>query len=128
MRPTKYSQRMFDEAQDYIDNYSRHGHAIPSAVGLCKVLGVSRSTIYKWGDEYEAFSDVLDALHERQELVVVNKSITGDYNSTISKLILTKHGYSDGTDSDVNFNGQLAIGELSRSEAKAISDELESEC
>ena len=31
----------------------------------------------------------------KQEMNIVKNSITGDYNSTISKVMLTKHGYSD---------------------------------
>ena len=37
---------------------------------------------------------------KKQEKDLINKGLTGDFNSTITKLILTKHGYSDKQDID----------------------------
>ena len=47
------------------------------------------------------FSNIFEKLMSEQEKVLVNKGLTGDYNSTIAKLILTKHGYSDKQDIDL---------------------------
>jgi len=98
-RPTDYTQDIANKAWEYVDNYENHGHAIPSVVGLCKVLKRGKSTIYDWAqDEEKEFSDILAAINENQELVTFNKSLTGDYNPTIAKLLLGKHGYHDKQD------------------------------
>ena len=76
-------------------------------VGLCSFIERSKSIIYDWEkDETKQFSDILKAIKEIQCLELFNKSLTGDYNATMSKLMLTKHGYSDKLDSDVTSGGK----------------------
>ena len=95
-RPTDYSQAMLDAAEEYIINYKEiHGDAIPSIAGLACVLGVSKSTVYLWRDNHPKFSDTLSRILTWQERDTINGGITGEFNSTISKLVLANHGYSD---------------------------------
>ena len=95
-RSTEYTDEVVEIGKDYIQNYETYGDAIPSVVGLCKAIKRSRSTIYKWADEQGGeFSDMLREINELQHQVVINKGITGEFNSTIAKLVLSKHGYSD---------------------------------
>jgi hypothetical protein len=94
-RPKTLTGEVKQHAQDYIDNFDSYGHAIPSVVGLCSVINRSRQTLYNWANTDDDFLDILEAINERQELVTLNKSITGEYNATIAKLLLGKHGYSD---------------------------------
>jgi|TARA_R110000751_G_scaffold79333_1_gene159951 hypothetical protein len=102
-RPTDWSEAVEDDAWAYVDNYEDHGHAFPSIVGLCKVLNRGKSTIYKWaGDDDKQFRDILDAIKENQELVTFNKAMTNDFNATIAKLLLGKHGYHDKQDSTLS--------------------------
>lgn len=98
-RPTDYTEEVVSAAREYIDNFQEHGQSIPSVVGLCKVINRARSTVYLWAeDEDKEFSDILGQIAERQELELASKGLTGDFNATITKLMLTKHGYSDKTD------------------------------
>lgn len=98
-RPTRYTKALVAKAWDYVDNFEKHGHAIPSVVGLCKVLNRGKSTVYDWAkDPNKEFSDILEAINENQELVTFNKSLKGEYNASIAKLLLGKHGYHDKTD------------------------------
>lgn len=98
-RPTTWSLELEAESWEYVDNFADHGHAVPSVVGLCKVIGRSRECVYNWAkDPAKGFSDILSAINENQELVTFNKSLTGDYNATIAKLLLGKHGYHDKQD------------------------------
>ena len=102
-RPTDYNQEIVDKAWAYVDGFADHGHAVPSVVGLCKVLNRSRSTVYNWAeDKDKEFMDILAAINENQELVTFNKSLTGEYNSAIAKLLLGKHGYSDKSDQTIS--------------------------
>jgi hypothetical protein len=118
-RPTEWSEELETKAWLYVEEYSDiHGHAFPSVVGLCKVIERGKSTIYDWvRDKKGQFSDIVEAINEEQELVTFNKSMTGDYNSTMAKLLLTKHGYSDkqdnthsGGDKPIEVSGVQFVG------------------
>lgn len=101
-RPTKWTKKLQNKAWDYVKGEwesKEVGHAVPSVVGLCKYLDRGKSTIYDWAkDEKKEFSDILEAIKENQELIVFNKSLKGEYNATIAKLLLGKHGYHDKQD------------------------------
>ena len=97
-RPTKWSEELEEKALHYIENFNteEYGDAIPSIVGLAVALNVAKSTIYEWGaEERGIFPDILEACNTNQERTLVNGGITGAFNPTIVKLILTKHGYQD---------------------------------
>ena len=101
-RPTEYNDEVVAKAWEYIDNYETYGHAIPSLVGLCKVLNRGKSTLYDWAkDPEKEFSDILEAINENQELVTFNAALRGDYNASIAKLLLGKHGYHDKQDQTI---------------------------
>lgn len=98
-RPTDYTDEIARQAWEYVEKFEEHGHAVPSVVGLCKVINRARSTIYQWAEDKEnQFADILQAINENQELVTFNKALKGDYNATIAKLLLGKHGYHDKSD------------------------------
>jgi len=99
-RPTDYNEEVLATAQAYLTDYENHGHAIPSVAGLAKVLKKSRDTLYDWAkhkDKVE-FSDILRQIVSDQELVLLNKGLTGAFNAQITKLVLGKHGYTDKQD------------------------------
>ena len=112
-RPTSWSKELEDKAWEYVNGGWREaGHAVPMVVGLCVYIERSKSIIYDWEkDESKQFSDILKEIKSAQELELFNKSLTGDYNPTMSKLLLTKHGYSDKVDSDVTSGGKTIKNE-----------------
>ena len=71
---------------------------LPSIEGLARYLEVSRDTLYEWEKQYPEFSDILEAVRAEQADRLINNGLSGDYNPTITKLMLSKHGYSDKTD------------------------------
>lgn len=71
------------------------GDVIPSVAGLACYAGKRRNTIYDYASKNEEFSNILEAILALQENKLLNGSLAGNMNSTIAKLILTKHGYSD---------------------------------
>ena len=98
-RPTKYNDEMVEKARAYIESeYLSQADAIPSHPGMAKYLGVTRSTLYQWAEEHEDFSDTLEQLMDEQHRLTLSGGIRGDFNSTISKLVLNNHGYSDKVD------------------------------
>ena len=95
-RPTDYDPaRTPERAQAYIDAPRSETVRIPTLEGLAVFLNVSRSTIYEWADKYPEFSDILEQAMARQAQGLIENGLTGTYNSTITKLLLTKHGYVD---------------------------------
>lgn len=95
-RPTNLTDDVIEKARAYVDEYHKYGHAVPSVVGLCKVIGRARSTVYDWASQEDnEFSDILESINENQELVTFNQALLGEYNASIAKLLLGKHGYSD---------------------------------
>jgi hypothetical protein len=95
-RPTKMTPDVIKTAWQYIDNYAEYEHAFPSAIGLSDILNVRRSTLYEWGNKEDTeFPDILAKIQSRQELVLFQKSLSGEYNASIAKLALGKHGYHD---------------------------------
>ena len=93
-RPTKYSDEIQSQADDYVLTWSEKD-AVPSRVGLCCRLGIAKHTSYEWEKLYPQFSATLAAVDTLQEHTAVNKGITGEFNSTIVKLVLANHGYSE---------------------------------
>lgn len=100
-RPTECTEELIAKAREYLSddwqvNYLSHDHAIPSIVGMCRVLNRARSAIYRWAeDENNEFKDILEESKEFQELVVLNGTLKGDLNAQIGKLVLGKHGYHE---------------------------------
>ena len=94
-RPTKLTDELLAKAEDYVDNYESYGDPVPTVVGLALEIGVSRSTCYLWAQEDERFSDIFTRAEETQERGLVRGGLEGKYNPAITKMMLTKHGYSD---------------------------------
>lgn len=97
-RPTDYSDKVLDQTREYIDLCEDEDKKvkIPTIEGLAVHLGVNKSTVYLWRKLHTPFSDLIEDLLARQGDRLVNKGLSGDYNPTIAKVLLTKHGYREG--------------------------------
>ena len=94
-RPSKW-QDCIEPAWNYVNGgFQQENDVFPSVAGLAVALGVSRESIHAWARENPEFSDIVKALMEKQEKMLKNGGILGEYNASITKLLLTKHGYSD---------------------------------
>lgn len=133
-RPTKYTEELLAIAREYPFNFNtEHDHSFPSIVGLAKVIRVNSDTIYDWAKQSEKkeFSDILKDIMDYQHLELMEGGISGKFNPTISKLILTKHGHSEK--SEVSSNNKSTIEHsgsvtVTTEEAKQISQALNDEC
>jgi hypothetical protein len=93
---------MQEAANRYLlEGYKDNEGVIPSVAGLACYLGVSRSTIYEWRDNFPDFSDTLQAIDAKQEHLALNGGMANKFNATIAKLVLANHGYSDRTQTDL---------------------------
>lgn len=135
-RPTIYNEEILTKTKEYIDSCTdiivdvsidpnkpiyKTKVNIPTIEGLAYHLGINKDTIYTWRKEKSEFSDLIEELLAKQAKELVNKGLSGDYNSTIAKVLLTKHGYREGIDATTD---DKPIGEQSpESKAKALAFE-----
>ena len=103
-RPTKYNKEILAKANTYLTSWEEEGDMIPSVEALAGYLEVSRKTLYNWGDKEPAFLHMLEEVNRLQAKTLVNKGLSGDFNAAITKLVLTKHNYSDKQDQQVTHN------------------------
>jgi len=111
-RPTDYTDDMLEKARAYVDGgWRAEGHKYPSIIGLRKVLNRSRSTLYNWmaDPEKAEFLDITDDLMDEQQLELTDNGLDGTFNAAITKLMLTKHGYSDKQELSGNEGGPIQL-------------------
>jgi len=99
-RPTKYNDEIQAKAERYVFEWQAIGDVIPSRVGLCCWLAICKQTSYEW-EKHPQFLDTLRAVDTLQEYIALNKGIIGEFNATLTKLILANHGYSDKQQTDL---------------------------
>jgi hypothetical protein len=103
-RPTDYTEALLEKADEYINNCPDSTYSV---VGLCSFIGIAKCTAYRWVAEgNKGFEDVLNRVNEKQEMQLIENGLSGAYNSTITKMMLTKHGYSDKIEQDVTSGGK----------------------
>ena len=106
-RPTDLDDELIKRAMIYLcDGFKEVGEVVPTVAGLACFLGKNRSTMYEWSKRSVEFSDILDGIAVTQENILVNNGLTGAFNAPVTKMMLTKHGYSDKIEQDVTSNGQ----------------------
>lgn len=109
--PSKLNHELIAKANEYLyGGYELVGDVIPSLAGLACYLGIARSTIYEYEKINSEFSDIVEAILSLQENKLINKGLIGDFNASVTKLILTKHGYSDKQ--EIEHSGELGLIDL----------------
>ena len=99
-RPTDYNEEVQAKADAYVDGgFADAGDVVPSRAGLALELGLSRNTLTNW-EKHPAFLSTLERVAHLQERISLNGGLKGDLNSTIVKLLLANHGYSDKVQQD----------------------------
>jgi len=103
-RPTDYTPELLEKAKGYVNGKWRSaGDMIPSHAGLADYLGKGRRLLYSWAEQEDKqeFKHMLDDCMHKQERELVNKGLDGTFNSNITKLVLSKHGYADKTSTEL---------------------------
>ena len=121
-RPSKLTPELIEKAFDYIfvadqgepfgicAGYTTDGSVIPTIEGLALFLNISRETIYVWEKENDGFSDIVGNLRNQQASMLLNGGLSGKYNPTIAKLILSgKHGYIEKREEDITSKGEQVM-------------------
>jgi len=117
-RPTKYNEDVHEKIKTYlkenIDSYDKDRLKVnlPTVTGFALYLGVNKDTLYEWAGKYPIFSDSLNLIVQEQEKRLINSGLSGAYNPTIAKLILSSnHGYAENTknETDMNLSGGVIL-------------------
>lgn len=101
-RPTLYTKKLVEEAWKYVNGgWQEAGDPVPSVAGLACEIGVRRETCHAWAkDENKEFSNILAEIAAIQERSLLRGGLHGDFNPSITKMMMTKHGYSDRVEQD----------------------------
>jgi hypothetical protein len=102
-RPTLYTKKLVDAAWKYANGgWQEAGDPVPSVAGLACEIGVRRETCHAWAkDESKEFSNILGEIAAIQERYLLKGGLEGDFNPSITKMMMTKHGYSDRVEQDL---------------------------
>lgn len=85
-----------EHARSYLlGGWPLSGAEVPSLAGLACWFGVGRHTIRAWCDEDEDFAEVVEGIHAMQEVRLIDGGLNKSYDGSVTKLLLTRHGYSD---------------------------------
>lgn len=106
-RPSELPE-VLEKIKEYINGgWELVGDRIPQIAGAAIYCGKHKDSLYQYAKESEEFSDYLEIIMTYQENRLLNKGLDGTFNSTITKMLLTKHGYSDRLEQDINANVSL---------------------
>lgn len=99
-RPSELADCLVKAKEYLLGDYETFGDVVPSVAGLACYLGKSREAMYEYARNNEDFSDTLENIKTMQENKLINKGLTGEFNATITKLMLSNHGYSEKQEID----------------------------
>jgi len=96
-RPSDYTPEIVKKAWSYVDGgWEKVGDPVPSVAGLACEIGIRRETCHAWAkDQTKEFSNILSAIAEKQERQLLRGGLSNAFNASITKMMMTKHGYSD---------------------------------
>lgn len=97
-RPTIYNEEILEKAREYLNDKLPKGEYLHSIEGLSDCINIARSTIYDWAsqEEKQEFSDIVEQILNKQGKTLINEGLVGNFNQSITKVMLTKHGYREG--------------------------------
>jgi hypothetical protein len=123
-RPIEYKEEYILKADEYLESnkdiekkivkqannkkgYEMYDNKIvvnlPTIEGFALFIGVDKSTLYDWSSIYPEFSYSLEKIKTEQQKRLINCGLSGEYNSTIAKLILSSnHGMREKSDLTTN--------------------------
>lgn len=127
-RPVEYNEEIVVKAQAYLDECVDEQYQLlktdgdkstsyenkvrvklPTIEGLALYLKIHKDTVYAWEKTYPTFSDVIGELRQRQAQALINNGLSGDYNPTIAKVLLSKHGYKEEVKTEQQHTGEVTF-------------------
>lgn len=107
---TKEDEEIEREKKDGWYEYKLRAN-LPTIEGFARFIGVNKTSLYEWEKKHPKFSNALEEIRVEQKERLINYGLSGDYNSTIAKLILSSnHGMSDKQELDHTSKGERIEG------------------
>lgn len=112
-RPSKYSPDICKLVDSYLEDRTDGKEMgklkvkLPTVDDFARYISVSRASVFLWAETYPEFSDSLEKITAEQKKRLLNSGLSGEYNSTIAKLILSSnHGMAERVDQDLTTKGE----------------------
>lgn len=110
-RPSKYDVSFIDAVDKYLEENQDEERQVlkyesakwttwydtklvvklPTLEWFARYIGIAKSTLQEREKEHSEFSVALDKIREEQRQRLLNNWLSGDYNSTIAKLVLSSN-------------------------------------
>ena len=124
-RKTKYKKQYCQELIEYFDKpaYREHeqvfvgkdgrewskfeyiANDLPTIIGFCCKIGISKQTFYNWTDKHKPFFDAYTHIRDIQEAILIQNGLRGLYNSNFTTFIMKNNfGYKDKQDVELGGN------------------------
>ncbi len=119
-RPEKYKEEFINKVDEYLESrqdsdvdvvesendttgrvryIKKLTVKLPTIEGFALFIDVSEKSLYNWEKKYPVFLQALRKIKTEQQQRLLDKGLSGDYNSTIAKLILSSnHGMREKSD------------------------------
>lgn len=83
----------------------------PSIEGLALAMDITRETVYQWQKDADKseFADIVTKMLGMQAAYLTNNGLDSTFNASISKLILSKHGYIEETKTDSKVDQTVTV-------------------
>lgn len=125
-RPTNYKEEYITKVDEYLelcqdeefdwtktlgDKSESWEHRVkvklPTLEGFSLYIDASLRVLADWEARYPEFLRALDKIRSAQKERLIEKGLSGDYNPTIAKLILSSnHGMNEKTETDIKSGGE----------------------
>jgi hypothetical protein len=123
---TKYCPELLQAGEDYLENWKELGDAIPQLASLSLYVGASVESMNNWRkhpDKAE-FNDLCHRILMAQQQELINRGLTKDHDASLTKLLLRKHGFTDGKEIDVkSSDGSMSPNEDAKKLARGIIED-----
>lgn len=134
-RPPKYSEELLEQAHDYLmGEWKSIGDYLPSLEGLASYIGVCVKTVHNWKNDVEKkqFLHICNGVMTLQARYLINNGVMGVYAQPVTKMMLSKHGYSDKVDTNHTNDGKpfdnnpvtIDTSKLSTDQLRALREAL----
>lgn len=121
-RPSEYKAEFVAKADEYLkscEDLRENGELkvkLPKIEGFALYLGVSKQSLYTWAEQHPELLDALEKIKAVQKEKLIDNGLSGAYNSTIAKLVLS-------SDHDMREKSETGIT-VKKDGATALADAL----